>query len=75
MLKKKFNGTVEITLNNRVNTRKLQLVNGHGEFDYTNTDYFPGNYTALAKYEGNDFLTFTTLVQDMKYFLKSNLNE
>ena len=51
---KDFNGNVTITLNNRVWSRPIEVVNGHGEGYYPGGDY-PGNYTAKAKTDGNDF--------------------
>ncbi len=50
--KKSFSGNVTVTLNNRVWSRQIEVVDGHGEGYYPGGDY-PGNYTAKAKFEGN----------------------
>lgn len=49
-----FNGNATLTLNNRVWTTKVEVVNGHGECYYPGGDY-PGNYTANAKTAENEF--------------------
>ena len=52
--REKFSGNATITLNNRVWSRKIEIVNGHGEGIYSGGD-FAGNYTAKAETEGNDY--------------------
>ncbi|WP_295616370.1 hypothetical protein [uncultured Methanobrevibacter sp.] len=51
---KNFSGNATITLNNRVWTNKIEVVNGHGEGYYDGGDR-PGNYTAKASTKECDF--------------------